>query len=47
MTDRKIPVPRLNDAALILMLTPLLIAVGIPAGKWLALLVAHTFGLSG
>jgi hypothetical protein len=45
MTDRKIPVPRLNDAVLIV--TPLLIAVGIPAGKWLALLVAHTFGLSG
>lgn len=47
MTDRKISVPRLNDSVLILILTPLIIAVGVPAGKWLALLVAQTFGLAG
>lgn len=47
MTERNRSASFLKDHVLIMLAMPFILALGIPAGKWLAFFVARTFGLSG
>jgi hypothetical protein len=46
MTERNESGPFLKYWFLMMLAMPFLIAIGFPAGKWLAFFVARTFGLS-